>query len=570
MIKFKNCNCIIPKGKFDITKLPHDCKATWNLISLGNTIGVFQLESALGQQWSKKVKPQNIEELSDLIAGIRPGVLEAGLMDVYVSNKFGVTQPEYIHPILKPILGQTQGIIMYQEEVLKIANELAGFSLIESDNLRKAIGKKIPELMAQTKTKFLKGCQKKQLISQEEAEKIFGWIEKSQRYLFCRAHSISYAHLSYQTAYLKAHFPHEFFCSYLTYSNNKQDPKEEIYKLIQEARVFNIKILPPNIKNKNIDFEIDTNNNEKVIIFGLSHIRNVGKTAVERIKKYDLSTWNLFLKTLTMLHRDVCLALVKSGACDCYNMSRRNMINQIEIILGTSNDSENKGLTSKEKDALLHELEKTNDFYTALFNIINYNTQIDINKLKKDELKEYYIEKINMPTHKMTKKQMIDNLISNNIIKINDNIKITKKRIPILQNKLKDIECDLKDKPSFNAIAEKEFLGISLTCSRVDELELPQDIKRCIDAKKIKDNTKIKFYAIIDNIKHTLTKKGKNIGSEMCFLTISDSTFSLDRCVVFPDSYKKFKNICTKDNICKIEGYKKDGSFIIQNMQKIL
>ena len=201
---------------FNPTELSFDCDQTWNLICDGKTKGVFQLESNLGRSWAKRVKPRDIEELAALISVIRPGCLKAiqdgkSMTQHFVDRKNGTDQISYIHNSLEPILSNTQGVLVYQEQSMKIAQQLAGFSLQEADNLRKAIGKKKADLMAKIKTQFIKGAENEAIVSREAAEEIFGWIEKSSRYAFNKSHAISYAICAYWSAYAKAHFPLEFY-----------------------------------------------------------------------------------------------------------------------------------------------------------------------------------------------------------------------------------------------------------------------------------------------------------------------------------------------------------------------
>ena len=164
-----------------IENLNLDCQRTWDLISDGNTKGVFQLESRLGKQTAKKLKPTNIEQLSALIAVIRPGCLEAvrdgkSVTNHYMDKKNGLESVDYFHPALEPILNSTYGEMIYQEQAMEIAKVVAGFNLQEADGLRKAIGKKKPEEMAKVKKKFIEGAKKLNIVSQEDAEQIFGWI----------------------------------------------------------------------------------------------------------------------------------------------------------------------------------------------------------------------------------------------------------------------------------------------------------------------------------------------------------------------------------------------------------
>lgn len=173
----------------DITNIDLNCPKTWKLIGEGNTRGCFQLESRLGRTIAKKLKPENIEQLSALISIIRPGSLEAiregkSVTNHYIDKKNGQEEIDYFHSSLESILGSTYGEMIYQEQAIKIAKELAGFNPQEADNLRKAIGKKKPEEMAKLKTKFMEGCKQLNIVSEKDAEQIFGWIEKSQRYSF--------------------------------------------------------------------------------------------------------------------------------------------------------------------------------------------------------------------------------------------------------------------------------------------------------------------------------------------------------------------------------------------------
>jgi DNA polymerase-3 subunit alpha len=173
----------------DINKINLECEKTWDLISSGNTKGIFQLESRLGRSIAKKLKPQNIEQLSALISILRPGSLEAyrdgkSITQHYIDRKNGLESIDYFHPSLKPILEKSLGELIYQEQAMKIATDIAGFSLQESDELRKAIGKKLADKMAKVKKKFLEGSEKLDIVNKAEAEEIFGWIEKAQRYSF--------------------------------------------------------------------------------------------------------------------------------------------------------------------------------------------------------------------------------------------------------------------------------------------------------------------------------------------------------------------------------------------------
>ena len=278
----------------DIHNLNLDCSRTWSLIGDGNTKGCFQLESRLGRTMAKKLKPENIEQLSALISIMRPGCLEAiregkSVSNHYIDRKNGLESIDYFHPSLKPILEPTYGEMIYQEQTMEIAKAIAGFDLQEADMLRKAIGKKKPEEMAKVKSKFIEGCSKSNIVNENQAEQIFGWIEKSQRYLFNKSHSVSYAINAYLSAYAKAHFPKVFFASYLRFAKDKIDPQAEIKELVQNASEMNINVNIPDIRllnelfiihNKEIYFDEKFVNSDGTLIpcedqnFGIEFIQN--------------------------------------------------------------------------------------------------------------------------------------------------------------------------------------------------------------------------------------------------------------------------------------------------------
>ena len=195
----------------DIESLPLDCVKTWDIISRGNTKGCFQLESRLGQSLAKRTKPRNIDELAALVSIMRPGCMEAmvegkSLTNHYIDRKHAKEPVDYFHPSLEEILKETYGILVFQEQSMQIAQKIADFDLQEADILRKAIGKKKTDMMAQVKKSFIKKAQSKALVTKEQAEEIFSWIEKSQRYSFNKSHAVSYAINAYLSAYAKSNF----------------------------------------------------------------------------------------------------------------------------------------------------------------------------------------------------------------------------------------------------------------------------------------------------------------------------------------------------------------------------
>lgn len=863
MIEFTNCKCSVEKGKFNINHIPLDCPAVWRLISSGHTVGVFQLEKNLGQDWAKKVRPDSIEELAALTALIRPGPMESHMTQDYVDIKFGRKKNSYIHSALEPILSPTFGCLVYQEQALKIATDLAGFSPENADGLRKAIGKKDAKLMTTLRDKFVEGCQNHSKIDLEIANEIFGWIEKCQRYSFnkclsgdtviqklsnnqnnriftiretyeimhhntvngiklttglksnwvkqnhygyglsmgddclvrrniirdiqpsgkqqlylitlengyqirvtmehkfptgrgelklsdirvgdslyisnrekykgksneenrkiskayrstelnefkklmyhccfecgtginlevhhkdkdytnnnfdnlvflcischkdihrediknkpgekgwdtqlmpiiainedsiedtwdvtmddphhnfvvndgivtCNSHAVSYAMISYATSWLKCHFPHEFFTSYLTYSQYKGDPKEEIYKLVQDARLFGVDILPPDVRRGNIHFRM-IEESQKGVAFGLAHIRGVGASAIQKIitassespEGGSMKTWGDFLSSVPSFHRNVGIALIKSGACDCYLMERSEMVRELEVVLGTvvrdatGKRVEIKGLTNKEKIYFFNQLKQgvmiTKEILLEMAQPSGNKTKT-MGQMTKKELvaaaivyldqadtafdgiidegakfiytssneKETWFENIGSRTKKKIEELMVENGYKDIVVKPPCSSDARRKTVA---SKATMLDEPLEDTNVATATAEKHFLGIALSCSQADDADDTLATHTCLEVAKAYNNEAIVVCAIVDSVKHTKTKRGRNPGQPMCFLTISDSTYSIDHAVVFPDAFGRLKAFCKEDLICLIYGEKKAGSFIIRDIQRLM
>lgn len=261
-------------SKVDISSILPDDPLTYKLLQEGRTTGVFQLESGGMKKYLRQLKPTTFEDIIAMVALYRPGPME--LIPEFVARKHGLKKIEYLHPKLEKILKNTYGIAVYQEQLMEIAKELAGFTMAEADILRKAVGKKIKKLLDKQRDKLIKGM-KRNNVSQKTAEKIWKFIEPFARYGFNRSHATCYAMIGYQTAYLKAHFPTEFMAALL---NSEQNDIERVAFLVDECRQMNIEVLPPDI---NESLENFTFIKEGVIRFGLATIKNVGQNIVATI-----------------------------------------------------------------------------------------------------------------------------------------------------------------------------------------------------------------------------------------------------------------------------------------------
>ncbi|OGW27526.1 MAG: DNA polymerase III subunit alpha [Nitrospinae bacterium RIFCSPLOWO2_12_FULL_47_7] len=316
----------------DMDVIPTDDAETYKLLGDARTLGGFQLESSGMRDLLKKMKPDRFEDIIALLALYRPGPLESGMVDDYVKRKHGTMEEKYELPQLKDILKETHGVILYQEQVMKIASALGGFSLGDADLLRRAMGKKKPEEMAQQREKFIEGS-KKNHIPLPKAEKIFDLMEKFAGYGFNKSHSAAYAKVSYQTAYLKCHYPLEFFGALITSEMGNAD---KVLRYINDCRSMGIKLLPPDVNVSQKDFTITGNQ----LVFGLGAIKNVGSAAIESIleireKLGRFSSLKEFCEhvDLRVGNKRVIESLIKSGAFDSFGESRSAMMHGLPLAM---------------------------------------------------------------------------------------------------------------------------------------------------------------------------------------------------------------------------------------------
>lgn len=266
------------KINLDPDKFPLDDERTYELLALGETIGVFQLESTGMRHLLKNMKPTRFEDLIALVALYRPGPLGSGMVEDFINRKNGYTEVKYLHSALEPILSETYGVILYQEQVMQISCELAGFTMAQADSLRRAMGKKKPEVVIALRETFVSGAQTCG-VDAKVAGQIFDLMEHFAGYGFNKSHSAAYALIAYQTAYLKANYPLAFMAALLTSIRGNSD---KVSYYIHECRRLGIEILPPDVNESLIDFTVVGENR---IRFGLAAVKNVGQGAVEVIIK---------------------------------------------------------------------------------------------------------------------------------------------------------------------------------------------------------------------------------------------------------------------------------------------
>ncbi len=322
-------NLIKERRNIDVQFTNFDDQDTYELLSQGNTVGIFQLESKGMTDYLKKLKPEKLEDIAVLLAMYRPGPLN--LIPSYLKRRFGKEAINYLHPKLESILQETYGIMIYQEQLMKIAQELGGYTPFEADFLRKAVGKKIKSLLDE-QIKILTERMIARNIDKEVAYKIGELIEPFARYGFNKSHAVAYAIISYYTAYLKAHFPIEFLTSCLIHEN-KDIERVKIY--LKNAKEYGFKVLPPDINESGFYFTII---DDRTLRFGLSSIKNVGKPLIEFIlserKKGPFK--NIVDFFLRVKHKDMdkksLESLIKAGAFDCFH-KRELLLGNLDYLI---------------------------------------------------------------------------------------------------------------------------------------------------------------------------------------------------------------------------------------------
>ena len=325
----KNVIALIEKNhdiSIDLDAIPEDDAKTFELFGKGQTTGVFQFESSGMKDWLRKLNPGSISDLVAMNALYRPGPME--MIGDFIRRKQG-QKIEYIHPKLEPILKETYGIIVYQEQVMKIASEVAGFSLAKADLMRRAMGKKDKALMAKQKTEFIDGAVKRGFTKKGAAD-IFDTIERFASYGFNKSHSVAYSVLAYQTAYLKAHYPAEYMAAAISAEIGDTD---YVVQLIEECRKMNLPVLPPDVNESHVQFVVTP----KGIRFGLSAIRNVGVSAVEdiiRTRTEHGKFENIFdfcqRVDLRLVNKKTLEGLIESGAFDEVDANRARLFACVE------------------------------------------------------------------------------------------------------------------------------------------------------------------------------------------------------------------------------------------------
>ena len=350
----------------DINHIPLDDKPTYQMLMAGDTDGVFQLESSGMKNLVKRLRPDVFEDLGALVALFRPGPLDSGMVDEFVDRKHGRKAITYAHPSLEPVLKDTYGTIVYQEQIMQVFQVLADYSLGQADMVRRMMGKKKIDEMQKQKGKFIEGSARHGMSAQD-ATTLFEQIEKFASYCFNRSHSAAYAFVAYQTAYLKCHYPVEYMACLLSSVSNDQE-KTQLY--IEDCNKKGIKVLPPDINKSFAEFAPDGDN----IRFGLASVKQVGEVVVDMIIKEreangEFSSIYDFCKRIDpkATNKRVLEGLIKSGAFANIEKSRKQLLDNLEYIVNTANkEAKAKALG---QTSLFAGLEDNEDFAGTQFHL---------------------------------------------------------------------------------------------------------------------------------------------------------------------------------------------------------
>ena len=498
--------------KIDSDAIPVDDKKTFEMLARGETADLFQLNGDGMTKFLKDLKPSTIHDINAIIALYRPGPI--AFIPDYIERKHNPKLIKYLDPSLEKILKKTYGVLVYQDDLLIMAHDLAGYSWIEVDKFRKAVGKKIPEEMAKQKENFIKGCMEYSKWSEKKAKEVWKWIEPFAAYGFNKAHSVSYGRVAYITAYLKAHFPEIYLSAVLT---SEQGDTEKVAETINECKRIGIPVLPPDVnesfsqftvvkENKNI-ISSSTNLEDNIrpiyrIRFGLVTIKNFGQgisTAIidERKKSGKYKSLADFLDRVKdrNLNKKSLESLIKAGAMDCFGIDRGVMISNIELMLEYNKENE-----SKHKDQ------------NSLFGSM--------------------LDSSSIPT-----------------LRLNDAPKI-----------------DMKDQLNW----EKELLGLYVSGHPLERyrdiiMKKNMDIKRALENSK--EGSSVIFAAIINEVRIVQTKNNE----AMAFIAISDFSGSAEA-VVFPRTYREYRGEIIADKCLAIKATNTrngEKGFVIERIKSL-
>jgi len=518
---------ILKNGVYDVIAEGFDNPSVFELIGSGNCKGIFQLESHLGRQWSRKMKPKNLEELAALISILRPAVLETGLAAKYLENR-ATGKWQLIHKGLRQIFNKTYGIMLYQEQMLEVVKQFGGFDLAHADQVRKAAGKKLPEEMAKHEKDFLEGCAQNQ-HDKELAKKLWEWIVAGADYGFNASHAFGYACMTYTTAWLKRHRTLDFFKVLLQMSSFAPSPKEEIAEIFYDAKLFGIKVRGPSAELGNDDFEA----HEGEIYFGLKHVRGIGDATAVQLKDLKNLSWGEVVFREQRIKRPALKALIYSGAFDYLHVPRLQLdysvvfadkLTDREVLIMKSLLTDGAAVQlGKSKMVRLGKRESFRSAVEALLEFLQgENKELKaINKNRADKIE----------------------LICSEFLERDENEEVNQRT---------------------KAGYETYYLGIPATCSEVDAYNDPRRTHTCIKVKKASEGSEICTIGVVMDINRRKTRKG----TDMAFIKLADQTYMIEG-LAFSQELDKIGAKLKAGGVILVNGEKKKGALIINKMEAL-
>jgi len=519
-------------NKLDISQINYADTKTWELIKSGATKNIFQCESRLLSHWLKKIQPNNLWELSIILALVRPGALNSGTADDYVAYKNKVKEFQPIHPIVDRILETTNHCLVFQESLMQIGANLAWPHLpdkeksLKVDELRKAVGKKNQEKILKIGKEFVEGCLTNK-VEAAVAARLFEIIKNCGRYLFNLSHSFAYGVKAYESAYLKANYPLQSLAVYLSYAQFKQAHKKEgktfggkwneIEEIVNEGRKYlGVELLAPNINSKNENFAIENG----AIRYGLGHIKYFGNS-IDKVKKLPrIDKWQQVLLLLCTdrfgfkLKATTGEALIKTGCFADTKVSRSDLLTVYTLCTS---------LTEREMEKLADLLEN--------------NSDQPITSLK----------------------DLLTDVVSI----------ATKRRKETLEDEIKLLKLNQFDNPQWVEQVEKHYMGLPINTTALDNIS-EQAGYGCQDLHdSLPLYTTRQIHLIIDDVKTTVTKTGKNPGQEMCFVTGHDATGKVDRLPIFPELYATLKDDLFPPQMFCLTVHKGKGGWFVKEGYKL-
>ncbi|MCI0559299.1 MAG: hypothetical protein MN733_12455 [Nitrososphaera sp.] len=554
----------------DFQNIPLDDPKTYHLLGMGLTKGIFQLEEHLGERYAQIVKPKNIQDIADITAIIRPGCKEAfhvdgktTMLDAYCKIRNKEMEEAYLHDDLKEILGQTYSVLIYQEQITEICQKMAGMTLQEGDQVRYAMGKKKKELMEPWYQPFIDGCAKNG-YDKELAEKMWDWIQKSAGYLFNKSHAIAYGLTAYKTAYAKTNYPTAFYASMLKFADKKVDTYDEMLELINDAKLFGIRILPPSIKYANADFYIIDSKN---IAFGIRYLKGIGNAGMEAISRLKgAATWEDFLMQADRYHVDKtsAVALISAGVLDMFKKPRTMMAAEYDLF---------RELTKNEQMVVLSLIGR--QLHPSLLIDIDgadFTLKRVISKYLKFHTTGIFdvcgrygpIAGLPLPENKTDFKLQKFDLVG--AIRLIMTCEIpNSKRVEKLNELLTVYEAKkpFKAEPVLYQVWEKHYFGIPLTTYN-NGLMADSEIIPCIQVLNLSPDTQVSIVGKIERLSLAKIKKGDSKGKTMAFIDIADNSYMLKGVIAFSECYERWADNIIEGLPVKIKGKKmKDSNSIL-------